>query len=295
MRRTLLAAGIAVVVCVLSFGQGAESLTFEVASVKPSAPGWEKGGVYFGPPRGGPGTPDPAQIVWTYARFRDLLMTAYALKTYQITGPAWMDTERYDVVVKVPAGTTREQVNAMWQHLLAERFGLKVHHEPKEFQVDELVIARGGSKLKESGWDPATPLPPGPPQRKDGELLSPGSVVTIFPGPNAIAKAHWLAKAQPLSKLADMLGNGLGRPVLDRTGLSGLYDFNLDYTLDISGFPLPPGAPGPAPAAPAAGASDPGPDFTALVQQQLGLRLVPGKANLDVVVVDQAKKVPTEN
>src|SRR6476660_5918200 len=93
---------IAVFISAIASAQGTP--TFEVASVKPSPPGWEKGGVYFGPPRGGPGTPDPSQITWTYARFKDLLMTAYDLKTYQVTGPAWMDTERYDVVVKVPVG-----------------------------------------------------------------------------------------------------------------------------------------------------------------------------------------------
>jgi uncharacterized protein (TIGR03435 family) len=293
IRRTLLTAAVAVCACTLALGQATASLTFEVASVKPSAPGWERGGVYFGPPRGGPGTPDPVQITWTYARFRGLLMTAYGLKTYQITGPAWLDTERYDIVAKVPPGATKQQVNVMWQNLLAERFGLRVHHEPKEFQVEELVIARGGSKLKDTAWDPATPLPPGPPQRKDGELLSPGAVVTIFPGPNA--KAHMAAKAQPLSKLADMLGNDLRRPVLDKTGLTGLYDFNLDYRIDLSGFPLPPGAPAPSPDAPTAGASDPGPDFAAAVQQQLGLRLVAGRANLDVLVIDKAERVPSEN
>jgi uncharacterized protein (TIGR03435 family) len=264
--------------------------TFEVASVKPSTPGWEKGGVYFGPARGGPGTPDPVQITWTYARFRDLLMTAYDVKTYQLVGPAWLDTERYDVVAKVPAGATKAQVRVMWQNLLAERFGVKLHHEPKEFQVEELVIAKGGSKLKETAWDPARPLPPGPPQRKDGELLSPGAVLTIFPGPNA--KAHMVAKAQPVSKLTDMLGNDLRRPVLDKTGLTGFYDFILDYTIDLSGFPLPPGVPEPARDA---GASDPGPDLAAAVEKELGLRLVPGKAKLDVVVVDKAEKVPTDN
>ena len=264
--------------------------TFEVASVKPSPPVPPTGGVYFGPARGGPGTPDPVQITWTYARFRDLLMSAYDVKTYQLVGPAWLDTERYDVAVKVPAGATKAQVNVMWQNLLAERFGVKVHHEPKEFQVEELVIARGGPKLKQTTWDPATPLPPGPPQRKDGELLSPGAVMTIFPGPNA--KAHMVAKAQPLSKLADMLGNDLRRPVLDQTGLTGFYDFILDYTIDLSGFPLPPGAPEPARDA---GASDPGPDLAAAVEKDLGLRLVPGRAKLDVVVVDKAEKVPTDN
>jgi len=59
-----------------------------------------------------------------------------------------MDTERYDIVVKVPAGTTKEQINLMWQNLLAERFGVKIHHDPKEFQVEDLVIGKGGSKPK---------------------------------------------------------------------------------------------------------------------------------------------------
>jgi uncharacterized protein (TIGR03435 family) len=116
---------------------------FEVASVKPSAPVPPNGGVYFGPARGGPGTPDPGLITWTYARLRDLLMTAYDMKTYQVNGPAWLDTERYDIVARVPAGATKEQVNAMWQKLLTERFGVVLHHESREFQLEELVIGKG--------------------------------------------------------------------------------------------------------------------------------------------------------
>lgn len=158
------AAGIAVLASALAFAQAE---TFEVASVKPSAPVPPSGGVYFGPPRGGPGTPDPDQITWTYATLRSLLMTAYDAKTYQVTGPALLDneldTERYDIAVKVPARTTIAQVNVMWQNLLAERFGVKLHHEPKEFQVEELVIAKGGPKLKETEEDLTAPLPPGPP------------------------------------------------------------------------------------------------------------------------------------
>jgi len=219
-------------------------------------------------------------------------MTAYDLKTYQVTGPAWMDTERYDVVVKVPVGATKEQVSVMWQNLLAERFGLKVHHEPKEFQVEELVIGRGGSKLKETAEDLTTLPPAGPPKFKDGVLSGPGMVTTIMMG-SGRGTARAIAKAQPLSKLTAMMSAQLNRPVLDKTGLSGLYDFNIEFTIDTSGLPLPPGAPGPLPPAP--GASDPGPDLAAAVQQQLGLRLVAGKANLDVVVVDKADKIPTEN
>jgi len=260
--------------------------TFEVASVKPSAPGWERGGVYFGPPRGGPGTPDPGQITWTYARFRDLLMTAYDLKTYQIVGPAWMDTELYDVVVKVPAGTTKEQVNVMWQSLLAERFGVKIHHDPKEFQAEDLVIGKGGSKLKVTTEDTSALPPPGPPKFKDGVLSSPGLVTTILMA-DGRGSARAIAKAQLLSKLVAMMAAQLNRPVIDKTGLTGFYDFTLEFTLVL---PLQPGA---SPTTPTA--SDPGPDLAAAVERELGLKLVGSKAKLDVIVIDQAEKVPTEN
>ncbi len=289
MRPAMSMAAITVLTSTLAIGQAAETLKFEVASVKRSTPGWEQGGVYFGPARGGPGSSDPERITWSYPTLRTLLMTAYDVKAYQVTGPAWLDTERYDIVANVPAGTTREQLGVMWQNLLIERFRLVLHHESKEFQVEELVIAKGGSKLKETAWDPATPLPPGPPQRDaKGALSSPGMVTTIFPdGP----RAHTIGKAQPLSQLTAMMTNQLRRPVLDKTGLTGRYDFDIEYTPDLTGFPLPPGGP----AAPGDSAAAPIPDLAAALQQQLGLRLVASKAMLDVVVIDQAEKVPTEN
>lgn len=269
-----------------AFGQTAESLTFEVASVRPSAPVPPTGGVYFGPARGGPGTPDPGQITWSYVSMKAMLLTAYDAKNYQMSGPAWLDTERYDVIAKVPAGATREQVGVMWRNLLVERFGLAAHHESKEFPVSELVIAKSGSKLKETAlketsWDPAEPLPPGPPKIKDGGLLSPGNVVTIFPGPSP--HAHMTGMAQPISKLTEMLSNTLNRPVLDKTGLAGKYDYTIDYAINLPGQP------------PGGDASDPGPDLATAVQQQLGLEMVAGKAKIDVVVIDHLEKTPTAN
>jgi uncharacterized protein (TIGR03435 family) len=269
---------------------------FEVASVKPSAPVPPNGGVYFGPVRGGPGTPDPELITWSYARLRDLLMTAYNVKNYQLSGPAWLNTERYDVVARVPAGATKEQVSVMWQRLLADRFGVMVHHESREFQVEELVIDKGGSKLKETAWDPTSPLPPGPPQRdNNGGLTSPGQVVMIYPRENG-ASFHTVAKAQPISQLTATLGNALNRPVLDKTGLTGKYDYTMDYMLD-QGVGPPPPPPGnvTGPGAVPLNASEAAADITTAVQQQLGLRLVPNKAMIDVVVVDKAEKVPTAN
>jgi uncharacterized protein (TIGR03435 family) len=235
---------------------------------------------------------------------KNLIMTAYAVKPYQINGPDWLDSERYDIVAKVPTGATKEQVNVMWQNLLAERFGLVVHHESKEFQVDELVVAKGGHKLKESAEDagPAPSpqaFPPAPPKiDKNGfpELAGPGMMMMMTAGPNGPI-GHMVAKGQPLSQLATMLGNQLNRPVVDKTDLQGKYDFSIEVTPDLKGLPGPPpglGLGGPA-GPPAADASVPGSDLATAVQQQLGLRLVKSKAQLDVVVVDKAEKVPTEN
>jgi uncharacterized protein (TIGR03435 family) len=104
-----------------------------------------------------------------------------------------------------------------------------------------------------------------------------------------------VAKAQSLSQLAIMLGSQLRRPVLDKTGLTGKYDFTLEFTPDMNGLPLPPGAPGPSAPASGGDASEPGTNVAAAVQQQLGLKLVSGKAKLDVLVIDRANRTPTEN
>ncbi len=303
MRKALLCAGIAVFAGASVFGQAAESLTFEVASVKPAAPP-EPGGRFFFGSRGGPGTPDPGQITWSNATLKTLLTIAYDVKPYQVNGPAWLDTERYDIIAKVPEGSTKEQVNVMWQNLLKERFGVVVHHESKEFQVDELVVAKNGSKLKETTLDPNAPaaVEAGPPKLdKNGspEMNGPGLMMLIQVGATGGPVGHMVARAQTLSQLVTTLGNQLNRPVVDKTGLTGKYDFNLEYTPDLSGLRLPPGAalgPGPGPIpAPGDNASEPGSNLAAAVQQQLGLRLVGSKAKLDVVVVDKAERVPTEN
>jgi hypothetical protein len=98
-RRALWSAVLAAFACALAFGQVTESLTFEVASVKP-APVPQGARVFFGPPRGGPGTPDPGRITWSYATLKNMLMTAYDVKAYQVSGPAWLGSERYDIAAR---------------------------------------------------------------------------------------------------------------------------------------------------------------------------------------------------
>jgi uncharacterized protein (TIGR03435 family) len=254
--------------------------------------------------RGGPGTADPGQITWNNATLKTLLTAAYNVKPYQVTGPAWLDTERFDILAKVPAGATQDQVNVMWQNLLKDRFGVAVHHESKEFQVEEMTVAKGGLKLKETTIDPNAPPPapptgpPGPPKLdKNGfpDLQAPGVIMMITAGPNG-PTGHMAGKAQTMAQLATMLGNQLNRPVVDKTGLTGKYDFMIEYIPDLSGLPAAIKLQGGPEAGPAgAEASEPGSNLAAALQQQLGLKLVGGKDKLDVVVVDKAEKTPTEN
>src|SRR4051812_37386675 len=149
------AAILTISLCAAAFPQTpATSLTFEVASVKPSPPpSGDRRVVMFGGGRGGPGSNDPGRLTYTNTTLMSLVTQAYNVKSYQVTAPAWMETERYDVIAKLPDTTppvTKEQSAIMLQNLLAERFHLTLHHDSKEFQGFELVVGKNGSKLKES-------------------------------------------------------------------------------------------------------------------------------------------------
>jgi uncharacterized protein (TIGR03435 family) len=305
MRNAPLSASIIALACVSVLGQTPDNLTFEVASVKSSPPPDPNGRVFFGPPRGGPGTSDPGQITWTNAALQNVLMTAYDIQIYQLTAPAWLGTERYDIVVKVPAGATKAQVSVMWQDLLKERFGMAVHHESKEFPVDELTVAKGGLKMKETILPPdAEPFTPaaGPPKLdKNGSPEMNGSGAITFISLNANnPTARMIVKGLPSSDIASRLAGLLRRPVIDKTGLTGKYDFTLEFTPDLAGMPLPsppPGDPGRAPSTAVSSgiASDPPTSISSAVEKQLGLKLTSTKGKLDVIVVDRAEKIPTEN
>src|SRR5580658_7705186 len=116
----------------------AQTLSFEVASVKPSPPSPD--GAIRVMVRGGPGTSDPGQITYRGRSLKDLISSAYGVKSFQVSGPGWLDTERYDIAAKIPEGTTKEQFNVMMQNLLAERFKLALRREKKEFPLYELTI-----------------------------------------------------------------------------------------------------------------------------------------------------------
>jgi uncharacterized protein (TIGR03435 family) len=320
MRKLLV--GLVVLTCA-AFGQKVDTPAFEVATVKPAepigGPGGGRGMVFMGR-RGGPGTQDPGTITWSKASVKDLLMYAYDVNRYQVSGPDWLENDRFEIVAKAALGTTDEQVRKMWQNLLAERFGVVVHHESKVFQVEELVVAKGGPKLKESvatgvkPTDEPAPAPPGPgnagfgPPKLDKngvpELAAPGMMTMMTMGPNG-PNAHLVGKERTMAQLATNIAGQISHPVVDKTGLSGKYDFALEFAPEPGSFPrpggLPPGGPGPGPGPGAdgpqiPGANDPaGLPLAGALQQQLGLRLQANKAPLDVIVVDRANRTPTEN
>jgi uncharacterized protein (TIGR03435 family) len=275
--------------CASGIAQSLQAPVFEVASVKVSLSQTGRGSM-----RGGPGTSDPGQITFTNVTLFNVILRAYDVLNFEVSAPGWLSSQRYDIAAKVPPGTSMEQCNRMLQSLLAERFHLTLHHETKELQGFELIPGRNGSKLKfssESGA--AAPQSPSAPPMTDasGYPLLDGPGLLLMEGAKGKAVIVFLtAKAQPLSALVKLLSREFRMPILDKTGLAGKFDFKLEFAPQAPGA-LPPSSPDGAPDP----ADDSAPNLTTAVQRQLGLRLHPSKVSIDVLVIDSADKVPTEN
>ncbi|HXE63810.1 MAG TPA: TIGR03435 family protein [Bryobacteraceae bacterium] len=267
---------------------------FDAAAIKPSAPAGN------GPVRvgcnGGPGTADPVSFSCQNMSLSNLITGAYALQRYQYSAPAWLDAERFNLTVKVPPGTTKEDFQLMQRNLLAERFGLVVHRETKELAAYDLVVTKNGPKFKEAG--PPVLLPPEQPRPfeqiqkdKDGFPILPDARagMIIIPG-----RARWQAVGATADQIVRTLAAQVGAPVNDTTGLTGKYDFTLSWNPE-RGFT------GERLQFAGAGGDAPSPDadiaqtlFDAL-QDQLGLRLDKKRHPVDMLVVDHAEKTPTAN
>jgi uncharacterized protein (TIGR03435 family) len=230
----------------------------------------------------------------------NIVSIAFDLRAQQLHAPDWMSDERFDITAKVPEGATRDQFHPMLQSMLVERFGLKFHHEPKEVQGYELVVARGGPKFKGSAPEPPKDAAPA-----DGSRPGPDGFFRAAPGAdgypvlplgvpgvwimNNRGRAQWFRIG--MASLAANLSTHVDKPVKDATGLDGKYDISLYWVIDPMRMTAPP---------PLGGDSMPatevaGPSLLTAVQQQLGLKLEPKKVTIDVVVVDRAEKLPTEN
>jgi uncharacterized protein (TIGR03435 family) len=266
-------------------GQTAAGTEFEVASVKPAAPGQRPvPGDCTGRLVGG-------QFHCASLLLKPLLLIAYGLWSDQLEGPAWLGSERYSIVAKAPADAGNQQLPAMLQSLLVERFGMVTHWETREMPIYELTVAKDGPKLKTPEPAPASSgaaanaaetAPETLPMKtnKDGLPELPPGAPNLFV--TRVGGDQWLtARMESIASLLNMLQFQIGRHVVDKTGLTGVYDFNLRWALTSARADAPP--------------SDSGVDLIGAFEKQLGLKLTAKKGPVKFLVVDQANKTPTEN
>jgi uncharacterized protein (TIGR03435 family) len=198
----------------------------------------------------------PGHLAMRNVPLRHALIWAYDIKDYQVSCPDWIKIdERYDIIAKAANPVPESQVRLMLQSLLTDRFQLKMHRESKETAVYVLVPGKGAPKLKEAAEDSSS---------------------TISPTPAGVS-----FHKQPVSRFTFMLTRRMDRPVLDHTGLPSLYDF----TIDLSGLGFN-GRPAEDTSAPSV--------FTT-VQRDLNLKLESRKEPIDILVIDSANRIPTEN
>lgn len=286
--------------CGVSYGQSPAGgqPSFEVASVKPSAPPAPGVRRRLGC-TGGPGRGDPGLLTCTNISATNLVTMAYGLAHYQLSYPDWMDTARFDITAKIPPGTTKEGFQLMEQNLLAERFKLTVHHETKEMEKFELIVGKNGPKLKESVEKPApkegeAAVSPPPPNGRPKLTMGSDGLPVFPPGANMMVmidgRARWQQTGETMEEFARFLSAEMGRPVTDSTGLTGKYDMLLSWATEGMRMAAPPadGAANPPEAA------DPLPTLVQAVQG-LGLKLEPKKGPIEILVVDHMEKSPAEN
>jgi uncharacterized protein (TIGR03435 family) len=222
---------------------------FEVASVRltrngRNADGWSHSSV---------SSPSPGNFSATNASYAECIRWAWQVKDYQVLGPDWLNSDEasYDIVAKALPDTPLAQIRLMVQRLLAERLKLALHRETRTLPIYELGVARNGPKLPKPSAD--------------------GRQSTHSQG------GHVKATHVSMAELAYQISRWTGRPVFDKTGIEGAFDFTLDYAPDdrdtSGGLPSL---------------------FTA-VQQQLGLKLEAARGPVEVLLIDHAERIPTEN
>jgi uncharacterized protein (TIGR03435 family) len=294
-----------------------DDLKFEVASVRvvdPVTPN-TKGGFRVS---GGPGSQDPEHIRYTQTAIFQILTRAFQVQGDQLVGPSWVTqpygAERFEIVAKVAPNATQEQASIMMRNLLKERFHLAYHTEKKNLDVYELVIAKGGSKLKDAEIPTEMAvLPAGPALTYKGEdgypnppagwpialgvneqndvpafytLKNYAGFRVVPPTPTfsggALLIWRFAMRMVAIPQFMLWLQEIQAIPhMVDHTGLSGQYDIRLRFSNDASSGD--------------GGASEPAPDMFEAIEKQLGLKLQKTKAPMDIIVIDHIDKTPVEN
>jgi uncharacterized protein (TIGR03435 family) len=250
-----------------AFGQTADSPApaFDVASVKASQPGQpgQPG------PGGGRGRRDniqvsPGTVTMRNVSLKSSIRWAWHVSEFQVSGPDWLDSERYEIAGKAPGPATEEQLRLMMQTLLRERFKLALHRQTKELSAYVLVVGKNGPKVQET--------------KTEGEAS-----IDINQRQLSVN-----VQRAPVSQLIDMMSNLLRAPVIDMTGLTGRYDLTLNVAKYAGDLAARGQSIDSAPADPLA-------LISMILQDELGLKLEARKMPLNLVIVDSAEKVPVEN
>jgi uncharacterized protein (TIGR03435 family) len=273
----------------VAVGQASQRPSFEVASIHPtdvSSQVQPEFGLRI----------DGAQVRGVNLTFKDYIGIAYRVKPYQISGPEWISSQRFNITATMPRGMP--SVTDMLQTLLEERFDLMLHHEKKDFPVYELGVSKTGLKITADPVDP------------DLEKADAGATMTGTGSNQGVsmsfgrgssytfAENRYVAKRLTMTNLAESLERFLDRPIVDATQLKGAYSLTLELTPEdyramlvraalSAGYVLPPEA---------LRAMDDG-SFGSLIAslQKLGLALDSRKSPLDLLIIDRVQKSPTEN
>ena len=299
------------------------SPAFEVATIRPAPPlnpmEIAQGKVHLGM------NIDAARVDIGALSIADLIRIAWEVKAYQVSGPEWMTTERFNILAKMPEGANKDHVPAMLKALLEERFKLAVHKENREHPVYALAVGKNGPKLEAAAPAGDSTAPPdNPPSAKRGiNIGTSEGTVRLSRAPDgkgfeinsprtgaakmtmgADGLMHMDMARITMASLAELLSRYLDRPVIDETGIKGEYHVSLDLSMQemvrvakLAGMVGPGMGPiGPGAALTADGASEPGGGgsvFNAV--QRLGLKLNPKKEPVETIVVDHVEKAPIEN
>jgi uncharacterized protein (TIGR03435 family) len=250
------------------------ALVFEAASLRPSGPGPldpdSNAAASAGHRLGGPGTSSPGRIFYSRTPLRRLIMDAYQVQAEQVSGPEWLDSEKFDITANVRKGATKDQVDVMLQNLLKERFKLVLHKSAKEGLVYDLTVAKGGPKMKAA----ASSEPP--------EIR--------------MARNHGLQRRICRAcSIADLIRGVEGfdpqrmapERIVDRTGLTGRYNFILEYESSLTSGSLKLSA--------LQNQAHSGEDIFVALEKQLGLTLKQGGGPVELLIVDQIERTPSAN
>jgi uncharacterized protein (TIGR03435 family) len=227
----------------------------------------------------------PDRFVATNVPLRFLILDAYELRDHELAGaPDWTSEKSFDVIGTYPEARRPpvHKIHLMLQQLLADRFDLRVHREQRELQAYDLVVARKdgrlGPQIHTSDMNCAAWIASGRPKTVAGRP-SPVSPSGERPVCSIIATRKWLTGgARTMQDLTGPMQAMLGRPVVDRTGLTASYDIDLQWAaMDLHAEEA------------ASATSNEGPSLFTALEEQLGLKLVPHKEKFDIFVVDEIK------